>query len=320
MTQFVVFGLVELFAPLVLILWLFVGRPDSRAAWLLRVLLTAGLIGVAAVAGLWLLVPWTMVYLDVLLFVAAAWISWRRVMSRRWRPSKRTASVAESVLTGLSAAAMLAVLSFALAGHRRPTGVAIDLSFPLHGGRYYIANGGSNVLINQHLRTERVDGGAFRGQSYGVDIVEVSSLGLRAHGLLPADPSRYLIFGARVYAPCRGRVIGAADTYPDLRVPQTDDKHPIGNYILLRCADYEVLLAHLERGSVRVSPGDHVTPDEPALARVGNSGNSIEPHLHIHAQQPASGAALMSAAPVPMLFDGNFLVRNQTIQFDRAGH
>lgn len=320
MTQFVVFGLVELFAPLALIVWLFVGRSDSRAVWFLRVLLTAGLIGVVAVAGLWLLVPWTVLYLDVLLFVAAAWMAWLRVASRRWVPSKGAASIAGSVLTGFAAAATLVVLSLALAGHRRPKGIAIDLSFPLHDGRYYIANGGSNVLLNQHLRTRRIDGGAFRGQSYGVDIVEVSPLGLRAHGLLPADPSRYLIFGARVYAPCRGRVIGAADIYPDLQVPRTDSKHPIGNYILLRCADYEVLLAHLERGSVRVSPGDHVAPDEPALARVGNSGNSIEPHLHIHAQQRASGAALMAAAPVPMLFDGNFLVRNQTIQFDSTGH
>lgn len=314
MTQIVAFGLIQLLAPIALTVWLFAGRPDSLASWALRVLLTAGLIGAVAVAGLWLLVPWAIVYLDVALFAAGAWAAWRRTAPRRWRPAAAGGSVAGFVLTALAAAAVLSVLSYALTGHRRPKGTAVDLSFPLRDGLYYIANGGSNPLINPHLLTLHAAGRALRGQGYGVDIVEVSALGLRARGFLPSDPSRYRIFGAPVYAPCSGRVERAADTYPDLPVPQTGAKHPIGNYILLRCADYEVLLAHLQRGSVRVSPGDRVTPGDPPLARVGSSGNGIEPHLHIHAQKRTAGGTMIAAVPVPMLFDGKFLVRNQRIE------
>jgi murein DD-endopeptidase MepM/ murein hydrolase activator NlpD len=43
------------------------------------------------------------------------------------------------------------------------------------------------------------------------------------------------------------------------------------------------LLGHLRRGSVRVRRGDRVRAGD-LLGRVGNSGNSTEPHLHFHVQ------------------------------------
>lgn len=41
-----------------------------------------------------------------------------------------------------------------------------------------------------------------------------------------------------------------------------------------------VLLAHLQRGSVRVQQGQPVSAGVP-VALCGNSGNSTEPHLHL---------------------------------------
>lgn len=52
-----------------------------------------------------------------------------------------------------------------------------------------------------------------------------------------------------------------------------------GNYVILKCGDVFPLYAHLRNGSVRVSPGDTVRVGD-ALGRVGNSGASIQPHLH----------------------------------------
>jgi hypothetical protein len=311
--QILLVGLVQLAAPAAAIGWLLVGRPPSRAAWVGRVLLGAGIIGTIAIAGLWLLLPWALVYLYVALLIIGAWVAWRRSAARA-APAPRSLAAAGLLLTGLGAALALALAAYGVAGRRMPQSAAVELSFPLHGGSYYVANGGSNVLINQHLHTLHGGTGAFRGQSYGVDIVQVSALGLRANGVLPADPARYRIFGAPVYAPCAGRVTRVVDQFDDLRVPQMDRRHPAGNYILLRCGDYDVLLAHLQRASISVIPGDAVQPGTRALARVGNSGNSSEPHLHIHAQQPADGDAFMAAAPVPILFDGNYLVRNQRVR------
>lgn len=52
-----------------------------------------------------------------------------------------------------------------------------------------------------------------------------------------------------------------------------------GNHIILQCGDVFPLYAHLQNGSVLVRPGDHVWPGD-MLGRVGNSGASLQPHLH----------------------------------------
>jgi hypothetical protein len=46
---------------------------------------------------------------------------------------------------------------------------------------------------------------------------------------------------------------------------------------------------------------------------VGNSGNSDEPHLHIHAQRPGVLWDPFKGDPLPMRFEGRFLVRNDRI-------
>ncbi len=44
-----------------------------------------------------------------------------------------------------------------------------------------------------------------------------------------------------------------------------------------------MLLAHLAAGSVAVEEGEYVTSGA-FIGRVGNSGNSEAPHLHLHVQ------------------------------------
>ena len=49
------------------------------------------------------------------------------------------------------------------------------------------------------------------------------------------------------------------------------------------------------------------------VGAVGNSGNTDEPHLHIHAQQPATTREPMSGNPLPVSFSGRVLVRNDRV-------
>jgi murein DD-endopeptidase MepM/ murein hydrolase activator NlpD len=75
---------------------------------------------------------------------------------------------------------------------------------------------------------------------------------------------------------------GVRDNRPQVEVANREA--PEGNHVVLRLATGErLLLAHLRRGSVRVRPGQRVRAGAP-LGRVGNSGNSSEPHMHLHAQ------------------------------------
>ena len=82
-----------------------------------------------------------------------------------------------------------------------------------------------------------------------------------------------------------------------------------GNHVILRCGDAWVVLAHLRQSTVAVHPGEPV--DIGALiGRAGNSGNSDEPHLHIHAQRPGSTDAPLSGEPLAIRFGATYPVRN----------
>ena len=73
-----------------------------------------------------------------------------------------------------------------------------------------------------------------------------------------------------------------------------------------------VLLALLRTGSVRVSQGIRVQPGA-QIREAGNSGQSIEPHLHAHAQEIPQTGPLLSGGPVQLTFDGRFPVRNDRL-------
>lgn len=53
-----------------------------------------------------------------------------------------------------------------------------------------------------------------------------------------------------------------------------------GNHVMIRAGDSFVLLCHLKRGSVQVGNGETVKAGR-QVGEVGNSGSSIQPHLHV---------------------------------------
>ncbi|WP_370637315.1 peptidoglycan DD-metalloendopeptidase family protein [Phyllobacterium chamaecytisi] len=65
----------------------------------------------------------------------------------------------------------------------------------------------------------------------------------------------------------------------------------------------QVELAHFRQGSIEVRSRTSVSIGQ-HLGQVGNSGNSTEPHLHIHAVDPRTGTG------IPVLFNGRYPTRN----------
>lgn len=182
-------------------------------------------------------------------------------------------------------------------------------------GRYLVTSGGSTAAINAHFATlERERAKPFRGQSFAVDIIAIDRLGLRAGGIAPVDPQAYRIYGRDILAPCPGRVAAAVDGVPDNPVPQMNRESMAGNYFLLACGDVLVALAHMIPGTVAVRAGDEVSTGQ-VLGQVGNSGNSAEPHLHIHVQMGTSEEASLSGQPLWFTIEGDFLVRNEVVYF-----
>ena len=79
-----------------------------------------------------------------------------------------------------------------------------------------------------------------------------------------------------------------------------------------------LLLAHLQHRSVTVAPGEPVQAGR-VLGSVGNSGNTSEPHLHIHGVEGRVSdidAAIRSAEPVAIRFAQRVLVRNDIFESD----
>jgi urea transporter/murein DD-endopeptidase MepM/ murein hydrolase activator NlpD len=116
----------------------------------------------------------------------------------------------------------------------------------------------------------------------------------------------YHCFGIPVLAPVAGQVWRCRDDLPD-NVPGELDVgagRNFGNHVLLRTADgVFVLVAHLQRGSLSVVPGQWVDAGMP-VAACGNSGRSTQPHVHLQVQ---TGEEL--GAPTRAFHLRNLLVR-----------
>jgi hypothetical protein len=300
-------------APLALLALLAFAKPATRIeAVALTLAVLAGLATLAASAlwlvfGLWL----------PLLYALAALVLALRVGRRTRRAPWVGRALGERVRTFTTVAVTLAFVGVAawsqqgrLAGDR-PT---LALEFPLRDGTFLVANGGTSTLLNAHVATlegERFR--AWRGQSYGYDLVRVDALGRRSRTPWPRALEDYASFGTPVYAPCAGRVLETVNDQPDRVPPARDVERLPGNFVLLECGDAWVVLAHLRQGSVAVAPNAPVRIGD-RLGEIGNSGNTSEPHLHLHAQRPGPLESAFAAEPLLVTFDGRALGRNAVLR------
>ncbi|MGV6818414.1 MAG: M23 family metallopeptidase [Thiotrichales bacterium] len=60
-----------------------------------------------------------------------------------------------------------------------------------------------------------------------------------------------------------------------------------GNYVVIKNSRFFVLLCHMKEGSINVNTGDEVKLGQ-HIGEVGNSGASIQPHLHIQVMENES--------------------------------
>lgn len=321
--------------PVLLIVHVGVAPSRRRALWRMDVAIAGLYLATVGVAGLWLALPRWIVGVEAALLLAAVGLG----RGRFGRPGHEEEAIEVGDMetgegdrrqgpresgSGLrrvgywSRIVLILLLTWVLGraflGRNPPEGEPLDLSFPLRNGTYLIANGGSDVLLNAHLQTlDRARSRSFRGQSYALDIVEVGGWGSRVSELSPGLLEGFAIYGRSVHAPCSGSVIRAEDGHPDRRPPGSDPGPMPGNHVILFCQGAWVLLAHLQEGTVEVESGERVREGR-VLGRVGNSGSSNEPHLHLHAQTPGTAAAPLGGAPVPVSVDGRSPVRNDRVR------
>lgn len=99
------------------------------------------------------------------------------------------------------------------------------------------------------------------------------------------ENEHYHAFGQPYLAPVSGTVVAVLDGLDDI-APQSSGNaadHPAGNHIVIESQGGFIFLAHSKKGSILVQEGDTVEIGD-VVAAIGNSGNTSEPHVHIHAQ------------------------------------
>lgn len=299
-----IFGLIAAFVlvPAWLLYSLWKNPGPSIYDWMVGIFHAGIALFVLFLIGRWDWLSYYLRYLILAVFFLVAFLSYRRVTDRPFITGSGSERWFQNKQAMIETLIFLVVLVFVFRGRSHNT-KAVELHFPLQDGRYYVAHGGKNMAVNMHSRV--------KSQQYALDIVELTDAGTKARGLLPDRLIRYEIFEDTVVSPCRGEVLKTAGELPDLVPPAREPEQPAGNHVVLACKDVKILLAHLKQDSLKVKEGALVNVGQ-TLGKVGNSGNTTEPHLHIHAVRADSGD-VMKGDPVPLQFQGRYLVRNDLV-------
>ena len=202
----------------------------------------------------------------------------------------------------------------------------LDLDYPFTG-RWMVRNSPADHVPSH--------GTTLFGLSYAIDFVPVNETGRSAiftprSFFRPESPTLFAGFGRIITSPLNGKVVGAHDAEPDhdayrglssVRYALTQRQrlrqglvNIIGNHVLIETSSDAgstavVALCHLQQASVRVKVGQAVRLGD-QVGRCGNSGNSTEPHLHLHA---LNGRDLVRSDAVPITFRGSLPQNNAVV-------
>ncbi len=301
---------IHIVLPLLIFLWIMWRRPYGHIDFVLHFLSTAGL---TIFLYYWGQYPFVgSYYLRYLLPLALA-----AVLVNHYRRSKKNsyawdlpANWKQWFLTGvffimIVVFGLLGMMAFS--GTWLPQGSMVKMKMPLKQGKYYVSVGGSNGLLNQHMKNPNKSG------QYAVDFNRLGGMGNVARQLFSEINQDHYIYSDTVFSPCAGTVMEIFDELPDRQV--TIDLRDVprgGNYITIKFKDYYVSLVHVQKNSIKVTIGDRVIVGQ-ALALVGNNGYSTEPHLHMEVSKLDEGGENGRKIGLPILFGERFLVRNDVI-------
>ena len=274
--------------------WLFQAINSRRLERLVQIVASGSIVVFLFQTGTWVFTSNYLRFLMLGLFLAAVLLIYRRSCNDGFQ---RTASSFFQVSLSIAVAVSFLALNALVVAARYPSGDYIDLSFPLRDGTYSVLQGGSNVVANPFH--------TLSGNPFPIDFVKLNGFGNRANGIAPRELAEYRIFGEVLHSPCSGTLLTARDGMPDNAPGTVDLVHTEGNFLIIGCGEAEILMAHLKSGSLLVSPGQRVTEGQP-IGQIGNSGNTMEPHLHIEASK--------GGRPISLRFGGRVLIVNDVVR------
>jgi Peptidase family M23 len=204
--------------------------------------------------------------------------------ARRVRPVRNLAVLCFSVFLTVSLAPALA-----------PPRAAVAVDLPLEG-EWTVVAGGRSTLLSHHYRHPHVRNALdfarlVNGQAFVGD---------------PEHEASWHSFGQPVLAPADGTVLSVRDDLADEPVGVIGQGK--GNSIVLDMGEgHYVVFMHLQQGSALIRPGQSVTRGQ-RIAAVGDTGESLSPHLHLQIQDRPS-LDDDEVRTFPMVFEHSTLTR-----------
>lgn len=196
----------------------------------------------------------------------------------------------------------------------------VVIGAPLRGKGFVAGDGCCDTI--RHVRALLpLNGQFFLAQRFAIDWEQVDGEGR----LLKGDPklvASYNIFGREVHAVADGKVVSSRNDLKEQVPGALPEGLPVdevdGNFVVLDIGGGAyVNYAHMQPGSVTVKAGDIVKRGM-VLGKVGNTGNSQEPHLHLHVMD---GPSPLMSNGIPYVFDDFTLTaidKVGTADFDKA--
>ena len=211
--------------------------------------------------------------ISLLPFIAALWLMvvlLSALLRRRWGHWRTLALC--SALTALPSGlwnVQIGLFTFPLSEEGRSH---LSVRVPMDE-EMIVLGGGDKVSQNHHA--------FYPDQRWAYDLV-VAPAGHQAKKL-----EEYGCYGKSVFAPTGGVVHKVIADQPDqpagVYIPNY--QNPVGNAVWIAPAQGGYLvIAHLQAGSVTVQQGQKIK-EGIVIGKCGNSGNSSEPHIHIHYQE-----------------------------------
>jgi len=199
---------------------------------------------------------------------------------------------------------------------RRP---AIVIKPPVRGEGWLVASGCCKPNVHRDLRVA-VDGVRIEtAETFAIDWNRVKND--RVYDGDGKNLEQHYAFGEEVFAVADGTVVSIQDGKPEttpniLMKPTTNDDYG-GNHVILKIApNVFALYLHLHTGSITVKAGDVVKAGAP-LAKIGNTGPSLGPHLHFSIADIPDFSVGRS---LPFVFDSFISVGAIDLDASKADH
>jgi hypothetical protein len=145
------------------------------------------------------------------------------------------------------------------------------LDLPVRG-TWLSGQAGATTTTNAHFKNR-----------YAIDCLKLGS-DVRFYKGDEKEVTDFYSYGEPIYAPADGQITEIVDNLPSDLMGERDKENPGGNYIIMDSGNGKyVYFAHLIKDSIAVEEGQTVETGT-ILGYIGNSGNSMVPHMHMHVQ------------------------------------